>query len=79
MYKYLRELCWRVAARFDAKSSIGKLPPGVDREIKERDSAVHLDWIIKQGDEASGFATRFRPFLVFEQRERPWLLRLFRL
>jgi hypothetical protein len=79
MYMYLRELCWRVTTWIDAKSSIEKLPPGEDREVQERIRAEQLDWIIKQGDESSGFATKFRPFLVYERRKPPRLLRLLKL
>lgn len=62
-YKYLRELCWRVQTWIDAKSSLDQLSPGEERESKVRISAEQLDWIIKQGDEANGFATWFRPYL----------------
>lgn len=79
MYRYLRELCWRVTTWINAKSSIEKLPPGDDREAQELIRAEQREWIIKQGDEASGFATRFKPFLIFERRRRPWLLQLFNL
>ncbi len=79
MYKYLRELCWRVTTWINAQTSLDILPPGAEREAQERIRADQFVWIIKQGDEASGFATRFRPFLVFERRKSPWLLRLFKL
>jgi hypothetical protein len=79
MYKYLRELCWHVTTWINAKTSLDKLPPGAEREAQERLRAEQFDWILRQGDEASGFATRFRPFLVFERRKSPWLLRPFKL
>ena len=77
MYKYLRELCWRVTSWIETKSSIDNLPPGEERSAYEKLRAEHLDWIIKQGDEAIGFATKFAPFLIYKQPERPWLFRLF--
>jgi len=62
LYKYLRELCQRVTTWNDAKSPA---------DIK----AQNLEWITQQGDEETGFAVRFKPFLVYEQVKRSWWLR----
>ena len=79
MYKYLRELCWRVTSWIEAKSSIDNLPPGENRSVYEKLRTEHLDWIIRQGDEVTGFATRFAPFLMYKRLERPWPFRLLKL
>jgi hypothetical protein len=34
----------------------------------------NLNWIIAQGDEQRGFATKFAPFLVQREGKRPWWL-----
>jgi hypothetical protein len=79
MYKYLRELCWHVTTWINAKTSFERLAPGAEREAQEHLRVEQFNWLIKQGDEESGFATRFRPFLVFDRRKSSWLLRVFKL
>ena len=79
MYKYLRELCWRVASWIEAKARVDDLPPGENRSAYEKLRTDHLDWIMKQGDEATGFATKFAPFLMYRRPERPWLFRFLKL
>jgi len=79
MYKYLRELCWRVTTWIDTKSKIDTLPSAQNRTAYESIRSEQQKWIMDQGDEATGFATRFMPFLVFKQPGRSWLFRLMNL
>jgi len=74
MYEYLRELRQRIASLefADFKSAEASIP---EQSEYKRIRAENLKWITQQGDEYSGFAERFRPFLVHELPQRSWLLR----
>ena len=73
MYQYLREIRQRIAELNLIKAQPAGTLPGHD-EYKQRKSE-NLNWLIAQGDEHSGFAVRFRPFLVHEFPKRPFWLR----
>jgi hypothetical protein len=75
LYSYLKEIRQRVGAWTHAKCSIEQLPPGDERNEYERIKKEYLNWIIQQGDETTGFATRFVPFLVHMPAKRAWWLR----
>ena len=70
MYKYLREICTRVTAWRSAALSAERTRPGGERTEFERMRTENLHWIIQQGDEYTGFAVKFRPFLVFKRAKR---------
>jgi hypothetical protein len=74
LYRYLREIHWRVAAWNHARLSIEK-SSGQEKAEFERIKNEHSNWIIQQGDEQTGFAAKFAPFLVHRQLERAWWLR----
>lgn len=74
MYKYLRELRQRIASIAFADENIAKAAPPEQAEYK-RIRAENFDWLREQGDEYSGFAVRFRPFLVHNFPRRPLWLR----
>jgi len=63
MCKYLKELrntvhAWKMAESKSEGSS------GDERADWEQRKRVYLDWIRQQGDETTGFSSRFRPFLI---------------
>jgi hypothetical protein len=66
MYQYLRELHQRIAAWHFAKSQMEHAAAAEQAEFR-RISDEQMQWIIQQGDEATGFATRFAPFLIPQQ------------
>jgi hypothetical protein len=75
LYKYLREVHSRVATWYAAEGKATKLPLGDDKNAQKQIATQNLDWINKQGDERTGFAVRFNPFLAYRPRRRAWLLR----
>lgn len=80
MYKYLREILQRITTHNLARSELAKienenLSLSDEKKVWEKMRGEQLQWIIQQGDEVSGFAIRFLPFLVHKQVKRPWLLR----
>jgi hypothetical protein len=75
LYKYLRGINQRVNTWYFAKSEMERLPSGDERDEFERIKTDSLNWIVQQGDEKTGFATKFAPFLALKQPKRPWLLR----
>jgi hypothetical protein len=75
LHKYLKEVCFRVTAWSHANSSVEREPPGDERKKFKRIRDEQLKWINQQGDEQTGFAVNFTPFLKYEPVKRPWLLR----
>jgi hypothetical protein len=75
MFLYLREILQRILSYNKAKSEIDRLPAGDTKGEFKKIRQRELDWIIQQGDDKTGFATRFLPFLVYTPRLRPWWLR----
>lgn len=74
MGKFLGEICQRVTAWQHAKSELEQLPDGQRDPGLEQIRATNLSWIIAQGDERTGFDTRFKTFLVPSKVELPkWL------
>jgi hypothetical protein len=73
MYKYLREIRQRIAElNLIKEQPLDTLPTYDDYKQRKSDN---LNWLVAQGDEHSGFAVRFRPFLVHEFPRRLFLLR----
>ena len=72
MYRYLRELRQRVASLTLADTSRADTAEQSEYNRIRKDN---LDGVVKQGDEHSGFAIRFRPFLVHSLPKRSWWLR----
>ena len=74
MAKYLAEICQRVTIWQDAKSKLEQLPEGhEDGGLMQMKVANH-DWIVAQGDEHTGFQTKFDRFLVPREVKLPrWL------
>jgi hypothetical protein len=75
MYRYLQEIRQRVAAWHRATTSADQMPAGAERDAMERIERENGRWIIQQGDEKTGFATRFIPYLVQQPIKRAWWLR----
>lgn len=79
MFKYLRDLRQRIVSYNLAKTKLAKLEDEncLSNDEKggwEKIRNDNLQWVIEQGDEATGFATRFLPFLLYKQARRPsWL------
>lgn len=73
--KYLKDVCFHVTAWSNAKSSAGCEPHSDEHSESNRIMREHLDWIIQQGDEQTGFTGRFVPFLKYRPIHRPWFLR----
>jgi len=74
MYQYLRGLRQRIAALGFADAKMADAAPPEQSEY-QRIRTENLNWIIQQGDEHSGFAVRFRPFLVHQLPQRGLWLR----
>jgi len=74
LYRYLREILEGVSAWNLAKSSI-EHSSGEERDEWNRIRDAKLNWIMQQGDDHTGFDVKFRPFLMYKQAKRPWLLR----
>jgi hypothetical protein len=72
MYHYLKELRQRVASLTLVDSAQSD---SAERSEYIRIRKENLDWIVKQGDEHSGFAIRFKPFLAHSLPKRSWWLR----
>ncbi len=64
MSKYLAEICQRVTAWQHAKFDLEQLPGGERDAGLETIRDANISWIIAQGDERTGFQTRFEKFLV---------------
>jgi hypothetical protein len=76
VYKYLNKLCQRVAGWNYARLRSEQLPTGEEKDEFERITKENLHWIIQQGDEKTGFAVKFAPFLrAYKPVKRPWWLR----
>jgi GMP synthase-like glutamine amidotransferase len=75
LFKYLREVLQHVTGWHSATHSMRNLRPGAEQDAYNEIASAHLKWIIEQGDEVTGFDTRFTPFLLHRQARRPWLLR----
>jgi hypothetical protein len=75
MYRYLRAIRQRVAEWHHAETSANRMPAGAERDAFERIERENLNWLIEQGDEKTGFATKFMPHLVQQPIRRPWWLR----
>jgi len=75
MYRYLHEIRHRVAAWHRAETSANQMPASAERDETERIERENRNWIIQQGDEKTGFATRFIPYLVQQPIKRAWWLR----
>ena len=70
LFRYLREVHRRVAMYRNAQS---REKHATDVETKKAHAKIkdeQLTWLVEQGDEASGFATRFEPYLRFEPKFR---------
>jgi hypothetical protein len=74
MFKYLREVRFRVEAVKPADGTIDEASPPEQAEYS-RIRTAHFDWLREQGDGPSDFSHRFRPFLVHEFPKRRWWLR----
>jgi len=75
LYRYLRELLRRVSTFNDANISIENLANGERKNAYLRLRDENENWIRQQGDERTGFAVRFEPFLVLNLPKRPWWAR----
>jgi hypothetical protein len=75
LYQYLRELSRRVRMFNDSNISIETLPDGETKNEYLRMRSENSNWILQQGDERTGFAVRFAPFLVLNLPKRPWWAR----
>ena len=76
MAKYLAQIGLQIHTWQDADSSADKSPDGDEKDEHKRIRAEALNWIRQQGDEATGFDTKFRPFLEVPQKiRRLWGLR----
>jgi hypothetical protein len=74
MYRYLREIRQRIAELNLIEGYVTDDKLSTPKEYTNRKSE-HSNWLIAQGDDSSGFAVKFRPFLVQEFAKRSWLLR----
>jgi hypothetical protein len=63
VHNYLREIAARVRTWHMAKSK-SENATGEEFDEWRRIKEENMNWLIAQGDEATGFAVRFRPFLV---------------
>jgi hypothetical protein len=75
MYRYLQEIRQRVTAWHHAETSANQMPPGPERDAVEKIEHENRNWIVQQGDEKTGFATKFKPYLVQQPIRRARLLR----
>jgi hypothetical protein len=64
LHNYLIELRNRVAAWNQANNSIATSSSQEEKTAFEKIKSEQLTWIIGQGDEVTGFAPRFIPYLV---------------
>jgi hypothetical protein len=79
LFSYLRELLQRITIFNEAESKLSDVEwvassSNDERRPWEEIRESNLQWIIQQGDQATGFATRFAPFLVYKRIKRPWWL-----
>jgi hypothetical protein len=74
MYQYLREIRQRIVEinLINSQPPADTIPGHDDYRKRKSDN---MNWLIAQGDEHSGFAAKFRPFLVHDLPRRAWLLR----
>jgi hypothetical protein len=76
MFQYLKQIRYHIAElnliSENIEATIAGTPERGDYLKRKTDN---LNWLIAQGDEHSGFAARFHPFLVHEFPKRSWLLR----
>ena len=75
MDRYLHDIRQRVASWHHAKSSVDQMPRGAERDACEQIERENLNWLIQQGDERTGFAVKFMPYLVQQPVQRSWWLR----
>lgn len=77
LWVYLKDIHSQVSAYNYAKSKVEHLPSIGEAEKAEFQKLMkaNLDWITQQGDERTGFSSRFRPFLSYTPPKRAWLLR----
>jgi hypothetical protein len=75
MYQYLRQIRQRIAELNLIDASLASDNAMPDKSDYNRRRTDNLNWLIEQGDEHSGFAVRFRPFLVHEFPKRQFWLR----
>ncbi len=75
LHNYLKEVRFRVTAWSHAKLSVEKETSSNEKDEYKKIMSDHLNWIIQQGDERTGFATGFIPFLKYNTAKRPWFLR----
>ena len=73
MYQYLRQIRQRIAELNLIDAQPTETLPSHD-DYKKR-KTENLNWLIAQGDEYSGFAVKFRPFLVHNLPHRSLWLR----
>lgn len=72
--KYLSEICQRITTWQHAVSKLKQLPAGQKDAGLEEMRIANYNWIVAQGDERTGFDTRFKPFLVPKTVQLPrWL------
>ena len=75
MYRYLQEIRQRAAAWHHTKTSADQMPASAERDAVEKIERENLNWLIQQGDEQTGFAAKFMPYLVQQPLQRAWWLR----
>jgi hypothetical protein len=72
--KYLAEICQRVTIWQHSISKLAQLPHGQKDAGLEDMRVSNYNWIVAQGDELTGFDTRFKPFLALREVKLPrWL------
>jgi hypothetical protein len=72
--KYLGEICQRVTVWQEAVSKLEQMPKGEKDGGLEQMRVANYNWIVAQGDERTGFDTKFTAFLVPRKVKLPrWL------
>ena len=74
MANFLREVHRPVATWQEANWMASHASSTDKKSEYEKIRRETLNWIIAQGDEQRGFATKFAPFLVQREGKRPWWL-----
>ena len=74
MANFLREVHRPVATWQEANWMASHASSTDKKSEYEKIRRENLNWIIAQGDEQRGFATKFAPFLVQREGKRPWWL-----
>jgi hypothetical protein len=77
LFQYVKQVQYHVGNLQFARANLLRLkdnqfPADEEQQQYEEISKQALDWIIKQGDDASELSTRFEPYLKRRQIERPW-------